>query len=495
MGRRTWKPPFHLRLRYKLLVAAGVASVLFALFLRRLARRKVADGSAGSHIIRLMRRLPLPFTVVLALLVPGFALVLAVGGYRALAKRPPAQKVVNAGTATTSAAAPTINWDKPGLCAGLIHDKEAHPMTPAKKPGLGQIVVEPQFGTNIRRITAVPPGKKGDTPAIRPMYSTMSAWNADETRLILFDVNDGHHLYDGKTYQHIRKLDIAPPDIEQVYWHTSDPDVLYVVEDRTFVEYHVAKGVKRALTTFEFCKDRAGAGNDPLFTSFDSRRIGLRCADQVFIYDIPSKTVIARKTLKENPAQVAASGKLAYLSDTGWVTDEKLNPLRKLDLKEPWGHATLGRLPTGEDTWNGQVFDDGPRGNNDIGLLVTFDLTRGTSRVIIGPKTGYPYPTNAHFSAMAYKQPGWMFMSTFGDVTGKGLLDLEIVIADTTTGMVCRAGRHRTWGKANTQLGEPYWSEAHLVPSPTGTRAVFASDWGNGATVDAYVLELAAYKP
>jgi hypothetical protein len=24
---------------------------------------------------------------------------------------------------------------------------------------------------------------------------------------------------------------------------------------------------------------------------------------------------------------------------------------------------------------------------------------------------------------------------------------------------------------------------------------VFASDWGNGATVDAYVLELSAYKP
>jgi hypothetical protein len=59
----------------------------------------------------------------------------------------------------------------------------------------------------------------------------------------------------------------------------------------------------------------------------------------------------------------------------------------------------------------------------------------------------------------------------------------------------CRAGRHRSWGKGNTMLGEPYWAEAHTAASPSGTRAVFASDWGNGSTVDTYVLELPSYKP
>jgi len=42
---------------------------------------------------------------------------------------------------------------------------------------------------------------------------------------------------------------------------------------------------------------------------------------------------------------------------------------------------------------------------------------------------------------------------------------------------------------------EPYWAEPHTVPSPSGTRAVFASDWGNGSSVDSYVLELPAYRP
>jgi hypothetical protein len=232
-----------------------------------------------------------------------------------------------------------------------------------------------------------------------------------------------------------------------------------------------------------------------MFTSFDSRRIGLKCDNQVFIYDVAANAVLGRGTFSENPAQASPSGDLAYLSDSGRVTDSMLNVQRTLDLKEPFGHASMGRLPTGHDTWNGQVFDPGPNGDDDIGNLVTFDLNTGASTTIIGPKTGWPYPPDGHISAMALRQPGWIFVSTFGDTSGKGLLDLEIAIADTSTGAVCRVGRHRSWGKANTNLAEPYWAEAHATPSPTGTRAVFASDWGNGSTVDAYVLELPSYVP
>jgi hypothetical protein len=96
---------------------------------------------------------------------------------------------------------------------------------------------------------------------------------------------------------------------------------------------------------------------------------------------------------------------------------------------------------------------------------------------------------------MAYKQPGWIFVSTVPDdsagLQGKTLLGLENLIADTNAGAVCRVGRHRSWGKNNSVLG--YWAEAHTVPSPSGTRAVFASDWGNGTSVDSYVLELPSY--
>jgi len=107
---------------------------------------------------------------------------------------------------------------------------------------------------------------------------------------------------------------------------------------------------------------------------------------------------------------------------------------------------------------------------------------------------------------MAYRQPGWVFVSTIwvdhdfegtGTPPTPGLLDIENLVANTNTGVVCRIGRHRSWGKTNTALTtlDSYWAEPHTVPSPSGTRAVFASDWGNGNSVDSYVVELPSYAP
>lgn len=380
------------------------------------------------------------------------------------------------------------------LCAGLVQDKDAHPMTALAKPALGESVTDAEFGTTIRRITSVT--STGSSPAIRPLYSTVSAWNADESRLILYSVEGGGHgLYDGKTYAFIENLEISPPDLEQVYWHTSDPDILYYVEDTTLIRYHVSTHQKEPAGEFDFCSGSASAGADPMFMSWDSNRLGLACGSQHFIWDIALGQATGEASSSDNSPQVAPSGLFAYLSDTGDVTDPTLAVVRTLDLTEPYGHASLGQLANGHDTWNGVVYDPGPGGNDDIGTLVTFDLTDGSSQVIIGPDTGYPYPPTAHLSGMAYRQRGWIFVSTIGDHSGATLLADENLIADTNTGAVCRIGRHRSYGKDNTKLGEPYWAEPHTTPSPSGTRAVFASDWGDGDTVDAYVVELPSYAP
>jgi hypothetical protein len=379
------------------------------------------------------------------------------------------------------------------LCAGLVTDKDPHPMTPLAQPALGQTVTDAEFGTTIRRISQVAPG--GANPAIRPLYSTVSAWNADESRLLLYDVAKGHALYDGKSYAFIEYLEINPPDLEQVYWHTSDPDILLYVDGTTLIRYHVSAHQKETVGTFDFCSGGATAGSDPMFISWDANRIGLGCGGTSFVWDIAQGAALGQLASSANPPQVAPSGSLAYLDESGEVTNEKLEVLRTLDLTEPWGHASLGQLANGHDTWDGVVYDPGPGGDDDIGSLVVFDLLDGSSSVVIGPKTGWPYPPTGHISTMAYRQPGWVFVSTIGDHSGAGTLDDENLIADTNTGKVCRIGRHRSYGKDNTHLAEPYWAEPHTVPSPSGTRAVFASDWGNGATVDAYVVELPSYVP
>jgi uncharacterized repeat protein (TIGR01451 family) len=351
-------------------------------------------------------------------------------------------------------------------------------MTALAKPAAGQAATDPQFGTTIRRISAAPSGG-----VIKPMYSTISAWNADETKLILYRVGQGHLLYDGKTYQLIRSLDIVPADLEQVYWHTSDPDVLFYVDGNRFIRYHVSTAVKDTLTTFTFCSAASG-GSDPMYISWDSRRIGLGCGGERFIYDMSTNTVVGRKTMSGGVPQIAPSGNLAFLD--GKVVDTSLNTLRTLALGNPWEHASLGRLTSGHDTYNGVGYD-GPEA-----ALATFDLTDGTSRVIVGPATGYPYPPSGiHVSAMAYKRPGWVALSVVGNPAGPNLLDSEIVLADTNPGgKVCRVAHHRSWG-GDGSVG--YWAEPHAVPSPSGTRILFGSDWGNSGTVDAFVVELPAY--
>jgi hypothetical protein len=387
------------------------------------------------------------------------------------------------------------------LCEGLVTDLMPRPMTPLEKPALGQAVVDAEFGTTIRRITEVM--GTGITAAIIPMSPGVSAFNADESRLIVYDQVRGHLLYDGKTYEFIEELPIATNDAGLVYWDVSDPDVLHYLGLRSLVRYHVGAAMKETLRDFgDLCEsDLLASGDRPAFTSWDSHRIGLTCNGQMFIYDWSSDTVFGPAPAPADgiAPQVAASGTLAFLGQgTGDVLDTSLAVVRSLGIASLGTDASLGQLAGGHDTWNGAVF----YGGDELeGPLATWDLVTGTGAVIIGPKNGYPNPSFTQVSAMAYRRPGWVFVSTYfvqlfdgvGTPPTPGLIGLENLIADTNTGRVCRAGRHRSWGVYNAVMGER--AKARTVPSPSGTRAVFASDWYGGDSVDTYVLELPSYAP
>jgi len=81
------------------------------------------------------------------------------------------------------------------------------------------------LGGKVVRITDVV-GTTGKVGVNAPMYSTIPAWNADESYLILYQtqgysssgLSSGWQLYNGKTYKLIRELPIAAADIEDVYW-------------------------------------------------------------------------------------------------------------------------------------------------------------------------------------------------------------------------------------------------------------------------------------
>ena len=176
------------------------------------------------------------------------------------------------------------------------------------------------------------------------------------------------------------------------------------------------------------------------------------------------------------------------------VYDTAFRVLRTVPLGDPSSHSSLGLSgTTGHDVLSSVVFDPPPGGSEaaDVGTLVSFDLQTGARKVVVGLATGYPYPpSTTHVSALAHRRPGWVGVSVVGDPAGRRVLEQELLLANVDTGKVCRVGHHHSFAKEGAW---GYWAEPHVVISPTGTRLLFGSDWGNGAAVDTYVVELPSY--
>jgi len=127
----------------------------------------------------------------------------------------------------------------------------------------------------------------------------------------------------------------------------------------------------------------------------------------------------------------------------------------------------------------------------EVGSLVSHRLDTGERKIVIGPPNGYPYPpSSTHLSAVSHRAPGWVALGMVGFHTGQTLLDNEIVLANVDTGQVCRVAHARTFAGTTSAGSWGYWSETHVVISPTATRVLFGSDWMNGPSVDTYVVDL-----
>lgn len=391
---------------------------------------------------------------------------------------------------------PVTTVDPTNLCAGLVTDKLDRPMASRPKPALGQAVTDPQFKTVVRRIT-----NTTGTGVIKPVYSTIPAWNADESYLILYHTGTGsagHHLYNGKTYQHIKLLNIDPADLEQFYWDTSDPRILYYADrsNRQLIKFNVDTEVKTVLHDFKnaptSCTADLHGGTDPMFTSWTSPpTIGLACGNKHFAYDIGSGSVspIAALSSGGNAPQASPDGTRFYLN----VNDSRAS-IRDWNMTEI---AVLSGVASAEhgdvtQTEQGAAF-----------VAVQFDQREGIwsfpfsggAKLIYGPANGWPYPpVGTHVSGVAYRRPGWIAVSHIGQTPlGATVLENEVVLANVNTGTVCRVAHHHSCGQECGTQG--YWAEPHASISPTGTRILFASDWQGGSTVDTYVVELPSYQP
>lgn len=384
------------------------------------------------------------------------------------------------------------------LSTGLaINDLTVYSMQPAAKPAYLDTIVDSNFGTTIRRITDA-----GNGGVIKPMYSTIQAWNANESMMILYDQGVGDHmLIDGHTYEFIRYLsDFTPDDIEQIFWDTTDPDVLYYPDQSTdeLIRYTVStlnKEIIVNLQTISGCSNTS-LGNDVQMMSWDSDVITFRCGNtNAYSYKISTDvlTTFTIGSIADTAPSVGPSGNYFYHNTDAY--DNSGNLIYNLNESSP-EHSCMGILPNGNDAHFAIAFAQGPDGGC-IGDIIAHDLTTGNCFPVISQSQGYDYPqSGTHISAVAHKntEGGWVAASMMGyDQDGQSLLDQELVIAKAEEGniVVCRIGHHRS-----DEDEFDYWGEPHASISPSGTRVIFGSDWSgseDGQSVDTYVVELPVY--
>ena len=377
------------------------------------------------------------------------------------------------------------------------NDLSARPMQPVDKPAYLQTIIDPSFGTVIRRISDAGAGN-----VIKPMYSTIQAWNADESLMILYNQSSGvHQLLNGFDYAFIRNLDdIKPSDIEQIYWDFNDPDILFYMDDSNsdFVKYHINSREKETVVNLKAisnCTADVNSGNDVQMMSWDSDIIGFRCGNTSnYAYRISTQELITFDIADINytAAMPAPSGNLFYHGPDVY----NLNGTLSKSLNEAKvEHSCLGKLIGGNDAHFAIAFAAGPQGGC-LGNIIAHDLTTGECFSVISEEQGYDYSkSGTHISAVAHKNPGWIAASMVGfDEDGQSLLDQELIIARVEKGnvQVYRIGHHRA-----DENEFPYWGEPHAVISPTGTRVLFGSDWSgveDGQSVDSYVVELPSFQ-
>jgi hypothetical protein len=155
-------------------------------------------------------------------------------------------------------------------------------------PQEGSSYADPVFGTSIRRLTdaLVTPDATGDASFLTwamNEYSTVAAWNSDDTRFLL--QHDSYFaLYDGQGAW-LRDLPFEIHAGAQPRWSRSSPDVLYYVSGNRVKRFDVSSGQSTLLRTFSEYSSVSGHGESD--TSFAGDKLVLAGdGRQIFVYDV-----------------------------------------------------------------------------------------------------------------------------------------------------------------------------------------------------------------
>lgn len=344
---------------------------------------------------------------------------------------------------------------------------------------------DPMTGSRITRVTGdsgtrVPNTDRTWEGRTRSVYSTKQVWSSDE-KLLYLEVG-GPLVLDGETYHVLH--DRGPP--HPATWHPTRPDVMLYVTENTVGEWNALNTTTRVLATIEGYRDFVQSESVD-WVSADGRFLGVTATrardekDVGFLIDLATGMKatpdfvyadhgFARKERSHQSCRPSLSGKSVVLSARGG--DDNGNPrgeaftvfdLTGSEVGRHWeyphtpGHGDLALDADGNDLMVGRSDDGWPERPEYFGM-VGWRFVDGQLQPL--------GPAGSHTSGLAVRKPGWVFTGDFGPGSTVFMVNLD---GSGETRVVCR-----TW---HTEPVD-YWAQTQPVPSPTGTRVLFATNWG-----------------
>ncbi|UXI66331.1 hypothetical protein [Tahibacter amnicola] len=362
------------------------------------------------------------------------------------------------------------------------------------KPAKGQITTDPNFHTCVVRATnhaAEPP-----QGFARNDYSRRQAFNADNTRFIVYSENGFWHLYDARTLTHLRAL-TGPAGDAEPQWHPTSANTLYYVPTNggtRLMSLNVETNQSTVAADFAgrlpwndvahiWTKSEGSPSADGRYWCFQAENasFGIR---GVFTYDLQTNTILGTKALTARPDHVSmsASGRwcvVSHLSDAGGTKAWNRTFTSSRQLHTTSEHSDLALGTGGEDYF---VFVDYQSNTGDL-VMVNIDTGARTALLptyINGTATAY------HVSGKNFAKPGWFLLSTYARVGAEKWLHERIMAVELSAmPRILNIAHHHS-------VANGYWTEPHASVSRDFTRVLFTSNWGvNSSTdVDAYIVQL-----
>lgn len=344
---------------------------------------------------------------------------------------------------------------------------------------------DPISGFKTRRITDETAFSIGDTYAKRHAYSTRTPFNSDGS-LILTTSNSGK-VIDGSSYALLGQIDY------QIIWSNVSSNIGYATYGNVFeintvsmVDYQFTTDFTKTFSDYNLMTtdSNGNVSNDDKYVALWGTKVATGNNIWVVVYDIALDSIVSETNIGGNIGSdidwlgISQDGSrvfVMYGTDGAGALQgcKSYNRLMgdEIHLTNFTHHGELGVNQSGEQVY---VYI----GSNAISgyRMGMFNLATGTGTGLFPDTNGNLH--GGHISCRNILRQGWAYVSTYGDPidTGKAAPLINFSIKLDSSNLI------EIWGSNNSELaydGSHYDQQPHGVPSPDGTKFLFASAWGD----------------